>query len=82
MRLATGLGLAPVALWTDDVVIVDQESFADETDITYVARETAAVPVASFERHVTGSFSAETCPVSQSINSQSQYLSYFSGGIM
>jgi len=53
--------LVAVALGTDDVVVVNEESFADETYITGVARETAGVPVTAFKRHVTGAFRSQTC---------------------
>ena len=52
--------LGAIAIRADDVVVVEQESFADERRVAFVARETAAVPVTTFERHVTSAFRAET----------------------
>jgi len=52
--------LGTIALGTDDVVILNEEAFADETHVADVTRETAAVPVTSFERHVTSPFGAKT----------------------
>ena len=49
-----------VAVGADNVVSVQQESLADERSAALVARETAAVPVATLERHVARTFRAET----------------------
>ena len=61
--VTAGVGglLGAVAVGADDVVVVDEKSFADETRVACEARETAAVPVTTFERHVTRSLSSETC---------------------
>jgi len=53
--------LVAIALRADDVVVVCEEAFADQTDVAGVARETPAVPVTTLERDVSRSFSSETC---------------------
>jgi len=48
-------------LWADDVVVAQINSFIDETLATFVAREAAAVPVSTFERHILSVFLSEAC---------------------
>jgi len=56
-----GRSSGAVAFRADDVVVAQKDSFPDETLATFVARETAAVIVAAFERHVVSVFRAEAC---------------------
>jgi len=53
--------LGVVALETDDVVVAQEGSLAVEALVAFVARETVAVPVKTFERHVKGVFRFTTC---------------------
>jgi len=59
-RFRAGWLLDTIAFRADDVVVVKQESFADERLVAFVARETAAVPVSTFKRYVPRAFRSET----------------------
>ena len=48
VSVSAGL-LGAFALGADDVVRLQEEAFADERSVAFVARETAAVPVTALE---------------------------------